>query len=84
MSILSRVCVLLTVVALLSGNLGAAVQGTDQEQARQILDAAAVKGGLVVHVGCGDGRLTAALCINDSYIVHGLDRNPANVAAARC
>ncbi len=47
------------------------------------LRAAGVRGGLVVHVGCGDGQLTAALRANDSYIVHGLDRDPANVARAR-
>ena len=31
------------------------------------------QGGLVVHLGCGDGKLTAALRANDSYLVHGLD-----------
>ncbi len=60
------------------------------ESAKQILDATGVKGGLVVHVGCGDGKplgppggLTAALRANDSYIVHGLDADAANVAKAR-
>ena len=52
-------------------------------QAKAILDAAGVKGGLVVHVGCGDGKLTAALRASDSYVVHGLDADAANVAAAR-
>ncbi len=52
-------------------------------QARRILDAAGVKGGLVVHVGCGDGKLTAALRANDSYLVHGLDADAANVGKAR-
>ena len=51
--------------------------------AREILDATGVQGGLVVHVGCGDGRLTAALRANDSYSVHGLDAGAANVAKAR-
>ena len=55
----------------------------DTEQAKQILDAAGVKGGLIVHIGCGSGRLTSALRANDSYVVHGLDRDPGNVAAAR-
>ena len=54
-----------------------------QQQAGRILDATGVKGGLIVHVGCGDGRLTAALRANDSFIVQGLDRNPQNVARAR-
>jgi len=39
-----------------------------------------VKGGLVVHVGCGDGKQTAALRVNERFTVHGLD---ADVTAAR-
>ena len=46
--------------------------------AKEILAAAGVRGGLVVHLGCGDGRLTAALAASESYLVHGL-----NVAKAR-
>ena len=42
-----------------------------------------VKGGLVVHLGCGDGKLTAALRANDSYLVHGLDTDAKNIFAAR-
>jgi outer membrane protein assembly factor BamB len=42
-----------------------------------------VQGGLVVHVGCGDARATAALRANDSYLVHGLDTDAAKVAEAR-
>jgi len=52
-------------------------------QARQILEATGVKGGLVVHVGCGDGNLTAALRVNDGLIVHGLDADAANIKKAR-
>ncbi len=52
-------------------------------QAQDILDATGVQGGLVVHVGCGDGRGTAALRVNDSYLVHGLDTDAKKVAAAR-
>ena len=33
----------------------------DPGQAQDILKATGVKGGFVVHVGCGDGKLTAAL-----------------------
>lgn len=51
--------------------------------ATQILEATGVKGGLVVHIGCGDGRLTAALCPDDGYVVHGLDPDPRSIAAAR-
>ncbi|MEI6234347.1 MAG: PQQ-binding-like beta-propeller repeat protein [Planctomycetota bacterium] len=51
--------------------------------AKQIFDATNVRGGFVVHVGCGDGRLTKALRRNASYQVQGLDTSPENVAAAR-
>jgi len=51
--------------------------------AREILQAAGVRGGLVVHLGCGDGKLTAALRAGEAYLVHGLDRDAADVQAAR-
>ncbi len=53
------------------------------DSAGDILDAAGVSGGLVVHVGCGDGKLTAALRADDGYLVHGLDADAKHVAAAR-
>ncbi|MEA3225819.1 MAG: methyltransferase domain-containing protein [Planctomycetota bacterium] len=49
----------------------------------EIIDASEVKGGLVVHLGCGDGRMTAGLRINDRYLVHGLDVNAENIRKAR-
>ena len=52
-------------------------------QAREILATAGVQGGMVVHLGCGDGKLTAALRISDRYTIHGLDANAAKVAEAR-
>jgi len=51
--------------------------------AQEILSSSGIKGGLVVHVGCGDGGLTAALRTNSSYVVHGLDTDPRKVEAAR-
>jgi outer membrane protein assembly factor BamB len=51
--------------------------------AKEVLAAAGTRGGLIVHVGCGDGRLTAALRANDSYLVHGLAAAEAQVAEAR-
>ncbi len=53
------------------------------DSAEQILEATGVTGGLVVHLGCGDGKLTAALGAGSGYLVHGLDADPANVARAR-
>jgi outer membrane protein assembly factor BamB len=68
------------VIALVLFVSNAAVLG---ESAAEIIKASGVRGGLVVHVGCGDGKLTAALRVNDSYLVHGLDSDPANVKTAR-
>ena len=60
------------------------IQAGDYEnEAKQILDATGVKGGLVVHVGCGDGKLTTALRVNDRYLVHGLDTDAASVVRMR-
>lgn len=42
-----------------------------------------VKGGIIVHVGCGEGALTAQLLLNDRYLVHGLDTDTARIQAAR-
>ena len=82
-----RRCDVMIVVMLLSclaWSSGAApAAGAGEDLAAQILKATGVKGGVVVHVGCGDGKLTAALRANDSYIVHGLDADAKNVAAAR-
>ena len=57
------------------------VQASSYEnKAKQILSATGVKGGLIVHIGCRDGKLTASLRANDRYVVHGLDTNPDEVA----
>jgi len=56
---------------------------TPSQQAEEILKLCDVTGGLVVHIGCGNGRLTAALRAGDGYLVHGLDRNRSRVGLAR-
>ncbi len=61
----------------------AAVPAPGRQSADEILSATGVTGGLIVQVGCGDGRLTAALRKSDACVVHGLDRDPENVAEAR-
>lgn len=71
---------LLAVFVIVMVCVGGVVAG---RTANDILDAAGVKGGLIVHLGCGDGRLTAALRATDSYLVHGLDTSRANVDTAR-
>ncbi|MHC4444948.1 MAG: outer membrane protein assembly factor BamB family protein [Planctomycetota bacterium] len=62
---------------------GDKVAANPSEEAEQILEATGVKGGLVVHLGCGDGKLTAAMRANESYLVHGLEADPAKVEKAR-
>jgi outer membrane protein assembly factor BamB len=52
-------------------------------QAKKILAESGARGGLIVHVGCGSGDLTAALRASDSYIVQGLDADGAVVEKAR-
>lgn len=53
------------------------------EDAKQIAALAGFHGGLVVHVGCGDGKLTAALRLADNCIVQGLETQAAAVEKAR-
>ena len=72
--------ILLALAAHVSTNAEAA---NHAHEAQQILGAAGTRGGLVVHLGCGDGRLTTALCVNDSYLVHGLSTDRASVEKAR-
>ena len=64
--------------------LGAGAPEADPgDRARRVLAQAGVEGGLIVHVGCAGGRLTAALRGSDSFLVHGLDTDPQTVAQAR-
>jgi len=72
-----RAIILIVSMATLAATASAA------DVARDIIADSGVHGGLIVHVGCGDGRLTAALRTSDAYVVHGLDTDPANVQAAR-
>ncbi len=51
--------------------------------ASDLLRESGVSGGVVVHVGCGDGRLTVALHADDRLLVNGLDTDPADVAEAK-
>ena len=51
--------------------------------AREVIAATGVRGGLVVHLGCGDGSLTTALRSNERYLVHGLDADEQAVQQAR-
>jgi outer membrane protein assembly factor BamB len=72
-------------VTILFAALAAAcsLQPSEEEEAMGILADTGVRGGLIVHVGCGDGKLTRALGAGNSYLVHGLDPDMENVQKAR-
>lgn len=58
-------------------------QADTRKLAQRILKATGTTGGLIVHLGCGDGKLTAALRTDDRYLVQGLDADAADVEKAR-
>jgi len=69
---------------LVAGALLAAVTlSAGAGEAAAILEASGVKGGLVVHLGCGDSRLTAELGASPRFLVHGLATHAKDIAAAR-
>ena len=82
-----RICLLpmLVICSAAEARLPAAKaqQATQEQLAKHILDTTGVKGGLIVHIGCADGRLTVALRANDSYLVHGLDKDAQDIDQAR-
>ncbi|MFH1265183.1 MAG: PQQ-binding-like beta-propeller repeat protein, partial [Planctomycetota bacterium] len=53
------------------------------DTAKAIVEATGIQGGLIVHLGSGGGKLTAALGAGDGYVVHGLDADVENVGQAR-
>ncbi len=54
-----------------------------EQPAEEILKASGIEGGLIVLLGCGDGKLTTALSAGDAFIVQGLDTDPTNVENTR-
>ena len=77
MKTMTIVCLTILVAGL---TLSAHATGAAEDQARPIIQESGVTGGLIVHLGCGDGKLTAALRGNESFLVQGLD---ADVTQAR-
>ncbi len=53
------------------------------DKAEQIASLAGFHGGLVIHIGCGDGQLTAALRLTDNCVVQGFEDDPKGVERAR-
>ena len=70
-------------LAMLSAAIAQVRAAEPAETAGAIRKAAGTTGGLIVHVGCNDGRLTAALYGGKGFVVHGLDVDAADVARAR-
>jgi len=68
--------------AFIAVSLILAVAQADQSS-QAILETTGVKGGLIVHLGCGNGRLTAELATKGPYLVQGLDTDPKKIAEAR-
>jgi len=56
---------------------------TPGAEAEKLLRMTGIEGGFIVHLGSGDGRLTAALYAGGRYLVHGLDADAGNIAQAR-
>jgi len=79
----SVLALVLALAASIAGRTPAAEPATPADLAKSILESTDVNGGLVVHLGCGDGRLTVALRAGDAYLVHGLDADGGNVEKAR-
>ena len=76
--------VILSLLALAGASVAhAAVPAAARKEAQSIISSAGTGGGLVVHIGSGDGRLTAALKQNDRLQIHGLDRDWDDVVTAR-
>ena len=73
--IMKKAMLCLALIALISSPLAANVV--------DLAKSSGVKGGIIVHLGCGDGRDTAKLLLNERFLVHGLDADGTNVAAAR-
>jgi len=66
-----------------AGDAGPTGQNAEADLARRILEDTELRGGLIVHLGCGDGRLTAALHAGESYLIHGLDTDGEALRQAR-
>ncbi len=75
--------ILILTIAMSPASWAALRSDSSQAEAAELLAEANAKGGLVVHIGCGEGQLTAALHASKAFIVQGWDTNPANVERAR-
>jgi outer membrane protein assembly factor BamB len=72
-------------LALLVLLLNVSVTGAESpaDAAKRITTATGIQGGLVVHLGCGDGQLTMALGNGKRYLVQGLESDAGLLQRAR-
>lgn len=80
---MGRMSLVAMFIAVLASNSSVIALGDAATDATSILKESGFSGGFIVHLNCGDGKLTAALKQNDAIQIHGLDRDAANVQAAR-
>ncbi|MBT3380356.1 MAG: PQQ-binding-like beta-propeller repeat protein [Lentisphaerae bacterium] len=80
MTPITRFRLFLTAGILLSG---AFVSTAFAQGGPALVKRSGVQGGVILHVGCGDGVLTASLRTGEAFVVRGLDTDWAKVRAAR-
>ncbi|MAG93647.1 MAG: hypothetical protein CMJ48_07850 [Planctomycetaceae bacterium] len=68
---------------ILATQSAAAEQQQSFASMQELVKASGVSGGLVVHLGSGDGKATADLFAGDRFVVHGLYRDRELVGKAR-
>jgi len=51
--------------------------------AEDVLRASGIKGGVVAHLGCDDGKVTATLHTDDRFLICGLDTDADKVEEAK-
>ena len=79
-----RLCTVLSLVSLFRTAPATAASATPpQRLARDILTRAKFTGGLILHVDCGTGEVTAELGAEPAAAVHGVEREWSAVDAAR-
>ncbi|MFZ5830447.1 MAG: PQQ-binding-like beta-propeller repeat protein, partial [Planctomycetota bacterium] len=82
-SVVRAAAITLAVAATLMLSTASATFAGPADDAQQIASMANFHGGLVIHIGCGDGKLTAALRQADNCTVQGLETDAKRVEAAR-
>ncbi|MCH5374371.1 MAG: PQQ-binding-like beta-propeller repeat protein [Planctomycetes bacterium] len=74
---------LLSVFGILLVTSASVALASPADEAEQIAALTGFHGGLVIHAGCGDGQLTAALRLADNCVVQGLESDAERAEAAR-